>query len=50
MNKLSSEKRFAVVSATVEGCGTRGTIRMTCMAKNTAARLLVEPGQACSDF
>ncbi len=50
MNKLSTEKRCAVVSALVEGCSIRSTVRMTGVAKNTVTKLLVELGQVCSDF
>ena len=50
MNKLSTEKRCAVVSALVEGCSTRSTVRMTGVAKNTVTKLLVDLGQVCSDF
>ena len=39
MNKLSTEKRCAVVSATIVGYITRGTARMTSVARNTDARL-----------
>ena len=50
MNKLSTEKRCAVVSALVEGCSIRSTVRMTGVAKNTVTKLLVDLGQVCSDF
>jgi len=50
MNRLSTEKRCAVVSALVEGCSIRSTVRMTGAAKNTVTKLLGELGQVCSDF
>jgi IS1 family transposase len=50
MNKLSTEKKVAVISALVEGCSIRSTVRMTGLAKGTILRLLAEVGQACTDF
>ena len=50
MNKLTNEKRAQVVAALVEGCSIRATVRMTGVAKNTIAKLLVELGAACSDY
>jgi len=50
MNKLSTEKRCTVVSALVEGCSIRSTVRMTDVAKNTVTKLLVDLGQVCSEF
>ena len=38
MNKLSTDKRCAVVSALVEGCSIRSTVRMTAVAKNEEAK------------
>ena len=49
VNKLTAEKRCAVVSALVEGCSVRCTVRMTGVAKNTVANLLVNLGQVCSE-
>src|ERR1700687_2068441 len=48
MNRLSPEKRAAVVSALVEGNSIRATVRMTGVAKNTVTKLLVDLGTACS--
>lgn len=48
MNKLSTAKRVAVVSALVEGCSIRSTVRMTGVSKNTIAKLLLELGAACT--
>ena len=50
MNKLTTEKRCAVVSTLVEGCSIRSTVRMTGVAKNTVTKLLVDLGQVCSEF
>jgi len=50
MNKLDTAKRAQIVSALVEGCSIRATVRMTGASKNTIAKLLVELGAACSDY
>jgi IS1 family transposase len=50
MNRLDQAKQSQVVSALVEGNSIRGTVRMTGVAKNTIAKLLVELGAACSDY
>ncbi|MEO8520973.1 MAG: IS1 family transposase [Acidobacteriota bacterium] len=50
MNKLSAAKRVAVISALVEGCSIRSTVRMTGVSKNTVAKLLVKLGAACTKF
>ncbi len=50
MNKLTTEKRCAVVRALVEGCSIRATVRMTGVAKNTVSKLLVALGKACSEY
>ena len=50
MNRLPREKQIAVVSALVEGCSIRATVRMTGVAKNTITKLLVELGTACSAY
>jgi IS1 family transposase len=50
MNKLSTAKRVAVVSALVEGCSITATVRMTGAAKNTVVKLLVELGAACTKY
>ena len=44
------EKKVAVISALVEGCSIRSTVRMTGVAKGTILRLLAEVGQACLEF
>jgi IS1 family transposase len=50
MNKLSMDKKVAVISALVEGCSVRSTVRMTGVAKGTILRLLAEVGTACEEF
>ncbi len=42
MNGLSSEDRTGVISCLVEGNSTCATVRMTGIAKNTAAKVLLE--------
>lgn len=50
MNRLDSKKQAQVVAALVEGNSIRATVRMTGVAKNTIAKLLVELGAACSEY
>jgi hypothetical protein len=50
MNKLANDKRVQIVTALVEGCSIRSTVRMTGASKNTIAKLLVELGSACADY
>jgi IS1 family transposase len=50
MNKLDTAKRVQIISALVEGCSIRATVRMTGASKNTIAKLLVELGDACSKY
>jgi IS1 family transposase len=50
MNKLDDKKRTQVVAALVEGNSIRATVRMTGVAKNTIAKLLVELGEACFEY
>jgi IS1 family transposase len=50
MNKLDTAKRAQIISALVEGCSIRATVRMTGASKNTIAKLLVELGAACSKY
>jgi IS1 family transposase len=50
MNKLSNERRERVVAALVEGNSIRATVRMTGVAKNTVAKLLVDLGRACDAY
>ena len=50
MNRLSTAKKVAVISALVEGCSVRSTSRMTGVAKGTILRLLETVGTACAKF
>ena len=50
MNKLSTAKRVSVVRALVEDCSIRATVRMTGVAQNTVAKLLVDLGAACTAY
>jgi IS1 family transposase len=50
MNRLSTSKKVAVISALVEGCSIRSTSRMTGVAKGTILRLLAEVGTACAAY
>ena len=50
MNRLSTVKRVAVISALVEGCSVRSTSRLTGVAKGTILRLLAEVGTACAEY
>ena len=50
MNRLSTDKRTAVVGALIEGNSIRATVRMTGAAKKTVVKLFIELGAACSKF
>jgi IS1 family transposase len=50
MNRLSTEKRAAIIGCLVEGNSIRGTVRITGAAKNTVTKLLVELGEACAAY
>ena len=50
MNKLSNDKRRAVVAALVEGNSIRATVRMTGVAKATVTKLLVDLGKRCEIY
>jgi IS1 family transposase len=50
MNKLNTADRVRVVSALVEGCSIRATVRMTGVAKNTIVKLLADLGEACAAY
>lgn len=50
MNKLTTEKRAAVVRSLVEGNSIRATVRMTGVAKNTIVKLLADLGAACGAY
>lgn len=50
MNRLSPEKRRAVVASLVEGNSIRSTCRMTGVAKATVMKLLLDLGTVCSVY
>src|SRR5581483_11975072 len=50
MNRLSTEKRAAVIAALVEGNSIPATVRMTGVAKNTVVKLLTDMGLICSIY
>lgn len=50
MNRLSTSKKVAVISALVEGCSVRSTSRLTGVAKGTILRLLADVGTACAKY
>src|SRR5579872_1975957 len=50
MNQLDTARRTQVVSALVEGNSIRATVRMTGVAKNTIAKLLIELGAVCAEY
>ena len=50
MNKLTTERRTAIVSALVEGMSVRATCRMTDTAKGTVLRLVAELGDVCAAY
>jgi IS1 family transposase len=50
MNKLTTDKRVAVIRALVEGCSIRSTVRMTGVSKKAVLKLVVDMGKACRDF
>jgi IS1 family transposase len=50
MNKLSTEKRTAVVAHLVEGLSIRGTARLTGVSKPTILKLIADLGEACAHF
>ncbi len=47
MNRLSAERRTALIKALVEGNSIRATCRLTGAAKGTVLQLLAEIGEAC---
>lgn len=50
MNRLSTEKRAAVVAALVEGNSLRATSRLTGVARMTVEKLLRDLGAACAAY
>jgi len=49
-NVISFEKKVAVLSALVEGCSVRSTVRLTGVSKGAVLRLLVAVGAACTEY
>jgi IS1 family transposase len=49
-NVISMEKKSAVLSALVEGCSVRSTVRLTGVSKGAVLRLLVAVGAACTEY
>lgn len=50
MNKLSTDRRTAVVAALVEGNSIRATARMTGVSKPTILKLIADLGPVCTDY
>ena len=50
MNILTTERRVAVVSALVEGCSIRSTVRLTGVAKDTVLKRLGIVGEDCLKY
>jgi IS1 family transposase len=50
MNKLPSEKRAQIIGMMVEGMSIRAISRLTGASKNTIVKLLIDAGEACSDY
>jgi IS1 family transposase len=50
MNKLPSVKRIQIISLLCEGMSLRAVTRITGVSINTVTKLLVDAGQACSDY
>jgi IS1 family transposase len=50
MNTLNNERRAQIVRYLVEGNSIRATVRITGASKNTIAKLLIDLGEACSEY
>jgi hypothetical protein len=50
MNRLTTEERAKIIGCLVEGNSIRATVRITGAAKNTITKLLVDLGEACSEY
>ncbi len=49
-NFISTAKKVAVISALVEGCSIRSTVRMTGVSKGAIIRLVESVGKACAEY
>jgi IS1 family transposase len=49
-NVISTAKKVVVISALVEGCSVRSTVRITGVSKGAVLRLLVSVGNACAEY
>jgi len=50
MNRLDSSERAQVIAALVQGSSCRAVARMTGVARETVASLLIEVGAACAEY
>ncbi len=50
MNKLDKEARARILHLLCEGQSIRATTRLTAASKNTVTKLLIDAGQACSEY
>jgi IS1 family transposase len=50
MNRLSTEQRARIIGCLTEGNSIRATVRLTGTSKNTISKLLIDLGDACSDY
>ena len=50
MNKLPAAKRIQIISLLCEGMSLRAVTRITGVSINTVTKLLIDAGQACSDY
>lgn len=50
MNKLPRDKRVQIISLLVEGMSLRAVTRTTGVSINTVTKLLIDAGEACSDY
>jgi len=50
MNRMDTARRAQVIRCLIEGNSINSTVHMTGVAKNTVLKLLVEIGEACSEY
>ena len=50
MNKLDNAKRAQIVAGIIEGCSVSSIVRMTGASKNTIQKLVIDLGDACSEY